>query len=96
MEEMDNVLCSYQNGNVKVIILNDGTKIREFEDAPNIVHMESIDVKISNYCDLGCPFCHEESTTSGKHADLERLKLILEELPAGIELAIGGGIRLPV
>ena len=91
MEEMDNVLCSYQNGNVKVIILNDGTKIREFEDTPNIDHMESVDVKVTNYCDLGCPFCHEESTTSGKHADLERLKLILEELPAGIELAIGGG-----
>ena len=91
MRKRDNILCSYQNGNVKVIILNDGTKIREFEDTPNIEHMESIDVKLTNYCDLGCPFCHEESTTLGKHADLEKLKLVLNELPAGIELAIGGG-----
>ena len=73
--------------------MEDGTKIREFEDEAIIVHPESIDVKITNYCDMGCEYCHENSTIKGKHADLNKLKkkLLGANLPGGIELAIGGG-----
>lgn len=85
------ILSSYVNGNTKVTIYEDGTKIREFEGIPEIDHPESIDVKITNYCDMGCKFCHESSTVKGKHADLQKLKEVLEYLPKGIELAIGGG-----
>ena len=85
------ILSSYINGNTKVTIYEDGTKIREFEGIPEIDHPESIDVKITNYCDMGCKFCHESSTVKGKHADLQKLKEVLEYLPKGIELAIGGG-----
>lgn len=35
--------------------------------------------------------CHEKSTTNGKHADLEYLLDIIQDLPKGTELAIGGG-----
>jgi organic radical activating enzyme len=35
--------------------------------------------------------CHENSDKSGKHAILENYYFILEQLPAGAELAIGGG-----
>lgn len=85
-------LYSYLNGDVHVTIYSDGTKIREFSKLPYaILHPESIDCKITNWCDAGCKFCHEMSTTSGKHADLKKLKEILKELPAGVELAIGGG-----
>ncbi len=84
-------IAKYINGNTTVTILNDGTKIREYEDTADIVHPESIDVKITNYCDMGCTYCHESSTTSGVHGDLNKLLEIISELPAGVELAIGGG-----
>lgn len=88
---MDNILYQYNNGNTKVTILEDGTKIREYEDIPIIEHPESIDVKITNYCDLGCKFCHENSTTKGKHANIDKLLEVINKLPSGVELAIGGG-----
>lgn len=84
-------LVKYINGNTTVTINQDGTKIREYEGRPYVVHPESIDVKITNYCDMGCAFCHESSTTEGKHGDLNKLLEVLKDLPAGIELAIGGG-----
>jgi len=91
LKETD-ILCQYKNGETFVTILKDGTKIREYEkDNPYIEFPESIDVKITNYCDMNCPYCHEQSTIKGKHADLNKLFEILNPLPGGIELAIGGG-----
>lgn len=84
-------LIKYQNGNTTVTILEDGTKIREYEGTPIIRTPESIDVKISNYCDMNCLYCHESSTTKGVHGNLSKLLTVLEELPVGVELAIGGG-----
>lgn len=84
-------IAKYMNGNTTVIILNDGTKIREYENTPKISHPESIDVKITNYCDMGCKYCHESSTINGNHADLNKLLEVINDLPAGVELAIGGG-----
>lgn len=86
-----NTIAQYQNGNTTVTILEDGTKVREYDGDPYIVHPESIDVKITNYCDMGCTYCHESSTRAGKHADLNVLLEVLSDLPAGVELAIGGG-----
>lgn len=86
-----NQIAQYQNGNTTVTIFEDGTKIREFNESPKAEHPESIDVKISDYCDMGCKYCHESSTTNGKHADLNVLLETLSVLPAGVELAIGGG-----
>ena len=88
---MKKIIAKYQNGNTEVTILNDGTKIREYEGIPNIEFPESLDIKITNYCDLGCSYCHENSTIQGTHAHLDILLIKLKELPAGIELAIGGG-----
>lgn len=85
------LLAHYRNGNTTVSIFEDGTKIREYEDIPTPYFPESLDIKITNYCDMGCKFCHESSTVKGKHADLEKLKEVLISLPAGVELAIGGG-----
>jgi hypothetical protein len=84
-------LVEYKNGNTTVTIYKDGTKVREFEGIPVVEHPESMDIKITNYCDLGCPYCHENSTIKGKHSDLFLLKEKLDILPAGIELALGGG-----
>lgn len=82
----------YQNGNYVVMIdLDNGTKIRKndldfFE--PNTV--ESMDIKITNSCDMGCPFCHEKSVVNGKHADLLSSSFI-DRLHPYTELAVGGG-----
>ena len=84
-------IAQYQNGNTTVTMMNDGTKIREYEGIPKIIHPESIDIKITNYCDMGCAYCHENSTIKGVHADLDKLLEVTAELPAGVEFAIGGG-----
>ena len=64
------VLHKYKNGNCRVTLYNDGTKIRVCtEKVPSPVFPESIDFKITNYCDRGCKFCHESCTTKGKHAN---------------------------
>ena len=82
---------TYQNGNTTVTLMSDGTKIREYEGVPAVVHPESIDVKITDYCDMGCAYCHESSTKAGVHGDLDVLLETIKDLPAGVELAIGGG-----
>ena len=87
------LLYKYQNGNVLVTLYNDGTKIQEWDDneKPQPIFPNSLDLKITNYCDTGCRFCHEMSTIEGKHGDLELIKKVLINLPNGTELAIGGG-----
>ena len=83
----------YLNGNVTVTLFDNGTKIQEWSDdeQPNPDYPNSMDIKITDYCNAGCLWCHEKSTINGKHADLEYLLDILQELPRGTELAIGGG-----
>lgn len=87
----ENIIASYTNGNTTVTIKEDGTKIREYYSYPKPEHPESIDIKITDYCDMGCLYCHESSTKKGKHADIEVLLKQLDCLPKGVELAIGGG-----
>ena len=87
---MRNLLYSYKNGNYTVSIYDDGTKIKESEDDVfQSVFPDSIDLKITNQCDLGCSMCHESSVPNGEHGILEAEFLV--SLTAGTELAIGGG-----
>lgn len=85
------MLAKYRNGNCVVTLHRDGTKTREWEGDARPEYPESIDLKITNYCDAACPFCHEQSTTRGIHASLDNIKECLNGLPAGVEIAIGGG-----
>lgn len=85
------ILHSYQNGNCAVEIHDDGTKRREWEGDAVPKFPESIDLKITDWCDAGCPYCHEQSTKRGKHGEYDDIVRILEGLPAGVEIAIGGG-----
>lgn len=81
----------YKNGNYKVAIFDDGTKIRRTEEDEFIADFpESMDVKITNYCDMNCPMCHEKSTTEGGHGDVLGAKFI-DTLSPYTEIAIGGG-----
>lgn len=87
------LLHAYVNGNYKVELYSDGTKIRTTfneTDSFDSGFPENIDLKITNFCNEGCKFCHENSTTSGKHADILNLPFI-DTLREGTELALGGG-----
>jgi MoaA/NifB/PqqE/SkfB family radical SAM enzyme len=88
------LLGKYLNGNYEVEIYDNGTKIRETidKDATEFVSEfpECMDVKITNYCDMNCPYCHENSSTEGSHANLWNLEFI-NTLRPYTEMAIGGG-----
>lgn len=85
-------LANYPNGNCQVQIFSDGTKLRKYENVPIPKFPESIDLKITNRCFEFCKHCHEESTSTGKHADITNIQNLLScNLPAGVEIAIGGG-----
>ena len=60
---MNNFYKSYINGNYKVYLLNDGTKIRHSEYNVLIPdRVESMDVTITEKCNMGCPFCFVPGT----------------------------------
>lgn len=82
----------YQNGNYTVTIdTQNGTKIRENDlDFFRADFPESMDIKICNKCDMGCPMCHENSTPDGKCGDIMSESFI-DKLHPYTELAIGGG-----
>lgn len=85
-----NTIGSYVNGNYHVVIFNDGTKVRHNnEDGFKPQFPESIDLKICNRCNMGCPMCHEQSVPNGELADLDNP--LLDSLHPYTELAIGGG-----
>ena len=85
------MLGIYKNGNFITKIFSDGTKIRETEDDKfKAAFAENMDIKISNYCDMGCKFCHEGSTRNGKHGDILNEKFI-DTLHPYQEVALGGG-----
>lgn len=85
------LLGQYVNGNYFVTIFDDGTKIRE-NDLDNFTPSfpECADVKITNQCDMACRYCHENSTTDGKHGNIMNLK-VFDSFHPYTELAIGGG-----
>lgn len=85
------LLGQYQNGNYTVTIYNDGSKVRETnEDIFISSFPESIDLKITNKCDMLCAYCHEDSTPDGIHAELLNNKFI-DTIKPYTEIAIGGG-----
>ena len=80
-----------RNGNTLVGIGEDGAKYRYTPDgeAPTPEHPESIDLKITDFCEEKCPMCHENAGLSGRHGDLNHP--LLNSLQPYTELAIGGG-----
>lgn len=92
------LLHAYQNGNHYTAIYNDGTRIRETIDSNADRFLfsvaENADVKITGWCDAGCPFCHEGSSKEGKHASLKSYMKLWDTWEPGTEIAIGGGNAL--
>ena len=86
------VLEKYKNGNAKVVIWDDGTRLIDFPDDEklNLDFPLSIDLCITKYCNRNCLFCYNNSNTEGKHADIMNLPII-DSIPRGVEVCIGGG-----
>ena len=85
-------MYKYNNGNYEVVIFSNGTKIRSTYHSEFIADSpESIDLKITNCCDLNCNFCHEESHISGSHGNIMNKLNLFKGLNNGTEIAIGGG-----
>ncbi len=86
------LISKWNNGGTQVRLYSDGTKIRRITNpAVPPVLPEQMDLKITDWCDAGCAWCHEGSTTRGQHAEVEPMLALLSTLPAGTEIAIGGG-----
>jgi organic radical activating enzyme len=92
------IIAKYDNGNHRVTLFSDGTKIKETinpdDDHFTYEFPESFDLKITDYCDAGCEYCHENSTKKGQHANLFYLQKMLDSCKPGTEIAIGGGNAL--
>lgn len=88
---MKKLLSKYRNGNYNVAIFDDGTKIR-YNNLDCLVpeFVESMDMKISNYCPFNCPMCHEKSSEDGEYGKILHHPFI-KTLHSGTELALGGG-----
>lgn len=87
---MNRLLGVYKNGNYTVKLLADGTKIRETEADEFIpAFAENCDVKITDKCDGGCPFCYEGCTPNGRHGNILNQKF-LDTLHPYTEMAING------
>lgn len=88
---MTSLIGQVKNGNYIMQLWSDGTKIRfNNEDYFEPENVESIDLKITNMCNMGCSMCHENSTPDGKHGDILNLPFIDTMFPYS-EVAIGGG-----
>ena len=94
----DNLLAKYKNGNATVQLLQDGTRIIEYDGDLDLEYPLNVDVRVSSKCTFGmnpktgkavCSFCHESATTDGSGGLVFDLGERLEELPVGTEIAIG-------
>jgi hypothetical protein len=86
------LLASYENGGYHVDVFADGTKVRTALDPAIPPRLpEQMDLKITDWCDAGCAWCHEQSTPKGKHGNVDRTLALLADLHPGTEVAIGGG-----
>ena len=88
---MTSLIGQVKNGNYIMQLWSDGTKIRfNNEDYFEPENVESIDLKITNRCDMACSMCHENSTPDGGLGDILNLPFIDTMFPYS-EVAIGGG-----
>jgi len=98
---LSNKYTKYLNGNY--IVSTDSTGVflskrcLRYDEELISEFPDSIDLKITNKCFWGCPYCHENSTPEGSSFNLSETINILDQLPhVPIEIAIGGGNILEV
>lgn len=86
------VVFDRKNG-TKARITFDGPMQNAQFEFPTAKTPELADIKITDYCPFGCPFCYQDSTTDGKHATMEQIYEVVDVLREAkvFEVAIGGG-----
>jgi len=73
-----------------------GAKIRfSFDDREKLIEKAStpelVDLRITNYCTMNCPYCYQNSSKDGLHGQsISRIVNTLTELQV-FEVAVGGG-----
>lgn len=85
------ILGTYTNGNYRVKIYNDGTKIRTTDDnhfTPSFA--ESMDMKVTDKCDGKCNFCYANAYPTGRSVDMndEDVLKFLDSIHPYTEVAI--------
>lgn len=89
-----------KNGNYWMGVGYDGRIRFSFDRKQELIpsYAELIDLKITNQCNNGCPFCYMDSNSKGKHADIEFLKKFVTNVSPSrgryehiVEFSIGGG-----
>lgn len=83
-------------GHWTIFYRSTGTKVRiSFVDreAPRSEFPELIDIKLTDYCNKGCTYCYQGSTTKGKHSNLNYISSLARQCQAMkvFEVALGGG-----
>lgn len=82
------LLAKYQNGNLTTTLWDDGTRVRETEDAFfKPAFAENVDIHTSNRCDNGCAMCYANCTKDGKFGKLSGWNF-LKTLHKGTEMAL--------
>lgn len=86
---------TYQNGNYTVSInTKTGEKVRDNHRDDMFFEAEfpeCVDVHITDFCDIGCPFCYMDSTDVGQHAEFDYILSIARSFRPYTEVALGGG-----
>lgn len=98
LEDHDYVARKDASGYWSLFNFSTGTKIRFSFDNLDEVPAKSeapelVDLKITDYCTMGCKFCYQDSTELGTHAKYDSITSILYSLSNNevYECAIGGG-----
>lgn len=73
-----------------------GNRLRlSFNDTPITYSSfpQLVDLKITDYCDKGCTFCYQSSTTEGQHGNKYWIEQVINKLAESecLEIALGGG-----
>lgn len=75
-----------------------GDKLHFFREQVNFDNYiatapELVDIKLTDWCDLGCKFCYQDSTRKGLHAPYQVISRTLMDLSLNnvFEVALGGG-----
>ena len=85
------ILGTYTNGNYRVKIYDDGTKIRTTDfDHFSPSFAESMDMKVTDKCDGKCSFCYANAYTTGRSVDMsdEQVLNFIDAIHPYTEVAI--------
>jgi 4Fe-4S single cluster domain len=99
-ESPESLICHDRGNHWLLYAKSSGLKVRvpkvRGTSIPHTTIPELVDIKITDYCDFGCKFCYQGSTTQGAHAPYSNpitrsnIDQVINKLGV-VEVAIGGG-----